>query len=280
MPFAFAGLQINANQGFAEQIITGAMAAVEVTSRRFNRQVDQAELLVHSDLGPDAGVSGVFCRAIIPSVVAKLTLFRNGVKDPEAFAGSNVEAAHITFVVAHAFGRHALAKSGADDYGIFGHDRRGLNAYFASDQIRKNFLIVIQLQIHFAMIGKRGNSNASLGVQTDQAKSRRDVENSLFFAVRPIGQAAAGELPWSCAAAFSFMLTVDPKQFTGGRVKSDDRAARSSSGVQNAVHHERRAFEFVLQPVAEIIGLDAPRNFKIIEVAGVDLIQRPVTSTR
>src|SRR5882762_9490501 len=130
------------------------------------------------------------------------------------------------------------------------------------------------------MIGKRGNSNASLGVQTDQAKARRDVENSLFLAVRPIGQAAAGELPGSRAAAFSFMLTVDPKQSAGGRVKSDDRAPRSSGGVQNAVHHERRAFEFVLWPVAEIIGLDAPGNFKIIEVVGVDLVERPIASSR
>src|SRR5437667_8345691 len=39
------------------------------------------------------------------------------------------------------------------------------------------------------------------------------------------------------------------------------------------------AFEFVLRPVAEIVGLDAPSNFQIVEVAGVDLVQGPIATS-
>src|SRR5207253_9946513 len=56
------------------------------------------------------------------------------------------------------------------------------------------------------------------------------------------------------------------------------RAARSCRRVQNAVYHQRRSFELVLRAVAEVVRLDAPGDFEVAEIGGVDLIQRPVSS--
>ena len=46
--------------------------------------------------------------------------------------------------------------------------------------------------------------------------------------------------------------------------------------VQHALDHERRPFELVLGERAEVVGLEAPGDFQLAEVGGVDLIQRRV----
>ncbi len=133
VPLALAGFQVDADQGFTEQIISGAMAAIKIAGGRLDWQVDQSELLVHGNLRPHAGVAGVFRGTFLPGVVAKLAFLRDGMENPEALAGSNVESAHVAFIVAHALGRHAFAESGADNDRIFRHDGRRLNADFAGN---------------------------------------------------------------------------------------------------------------------------------------------------
>src|SRR5262249_32495034 len=46
--------------------------------------------------------------------------------------------------------------------------------------------------------------------------------------------------------------------------------------VDRAVDRERRPFELELGSRAEVVGLEPPRDFELIEVAGVDLIERRV----
>src|SRR5690242_759230 len=108
MPFALAGFQIDADKRFAEEIVAGTMAAVKIAGWRFDWQIDKAELLVDGDLRPDACVAGVFGGAFFPSVVAELAFFRDRVKNPETFAGTDVEAANVSFIVVHAARRHAF----------------------------------------------------------------------------------------------------------------------------------------------------------------------------
>src|SRR5207302_7522643 len=116
--------------------------------------------------------------------------------------------------------------------------------------------------------------------QADEPESGRHIEDSLLPSVGPIRQSAARELARGGAAAFSFMLTMGPEQFAGGRVQGDHGAARSSRRVQNAVHHQRRSFKLVLGPVTEIVGLDAPGDFEITKISRVDLVQRTIASAR
>jgi len=50
----------------------------------------------------------------------------------------------------------------------------------------------------------------------------------------------------------------------------------TASRREPALHHQRRAFEFELGARAEIIGLEFPCNFQLVEVARVDLIERRI----
>ena len=72
MPLALAGLQIDADEALGEQVVAGTMAAVVIGRRRFDRQVDQAEIFVDGDLRPDAGVAVGRPRLVLPRVVAEL----------------------------------------------------------------------------------------------------------------------------------------------------------------------------------------------------------------
>ena len=59
MPLALAGLQIHRDHALAEQSVARAMAAVVIAGRQFDRQIDQAQIFIHANLPPDAGVAGV-----------------------------------------------------------------------------------------------------------------------------------------------------------------------------------------------------------------------------
>src|SRR5882724_1519942 len=145
MPFALAGFQVDADQRFAEEIVAGAMAAVKIAGWGFDRQIDKAELFVDGNLRPDAGVAGVFGGALFPGVVAKFAFLGDGVKNPEALAGTDVEAANVSFIVAHAAWRHAFAKCGADYDGVARGNGSRLNADFAGREVGENILVVVQL---------------------------------------------------------------------------------------------------------------------------------------
>src|SRR5713226_8102083 len=133
VPFALAGFQIDADQGLPEQIVSRAVPTVKIAGRRLHRQVNQSELFVHRDLRPNPGVTGIFRGTLLPRVVAELALLRYGMENPEALAGSNVESANVSLIVAHALRGHAFAEGRADNYRVFSHDGRGLDADFACD---------------------------------------------------------------------------------------------------------------------------------------------------
>src|SRR5262249_34881147 len=46
--------------------------------------------------------------------------------------------------------------------------------------------------------------------------------------------------------------------------------------VQVAFDHQRRALELVLGLCAEIVGLEAPGDFELVKVGGVDLVERRI----
>src|SRR5271165_2490247 len=107
------------------------MATVVIAGGRFDGQIDESELLIDADLRPNASVAGILGGTVVPSVVTEFPLFGDGVEDPEALARADIETAHISFVVAHALGRHALAERRADDDGVQCHHWRGLESDFA-----------------------------------------------------------------------------------------------------------------------------------------------------
>src|SRR5262249_4451914 len=163
----------------------------KVARWRLHWQINESKLFIDGDLRPNAGVAGVFRGAFFPGVVAKLALLRNSVKNPEALAGPHVEAARITLIVPHALRSHAFAEGGANDDGVFHNNGRRLNTNFASLEIRKNFLIVVHLQVNYPVFAKRGSTLAGFRVQANQAKAGRHIKNALLFAIGPVREAAS-----------------------------------------------------------------------------------------
>ena len=88
--------------------------------------------------------------------------------------------------------------------------------------------------------------------------------------------AAARELARRDRGAVALAVAVRPDQLAGPAVERDDRAARAGGGVEHAFDRERRAFELELGARAEVVGLEPPRDFELVEVGGVDLIERRV----
>src|SRR5580698_3100540 len=99
MPLSLPRLQIDADQALAKKIIARTMASIIIARRRFDRQINQSQLLVYSHLRPDAGIAGVLCRSLVPAIVADLALHRNRMENPKALAGLHIESAHIAFVI-------------------------------------------------------------------------------------------------------------------------------------------------------------------------------------
>ncbi len=67
-----------------------------------------------------------------------------------------------------------------------------------------------------------------------------------------------------------------PQQFAGGCIQRDHRTARARSGVEDAIDHQRRAFQLEFRTVAEVVGLESPGDLEFVEIGGVDLIERRV----
>ena len=163
---------------------------------------------------------------------------------------------------------------GAHDDDVARHHRRGVQPDLGRHRIDR--LIVVLLEIDDAVVAECRDAHAGLRVQRDQLVSRSDVENSLLFAVGPVREAAAGQLPRSRGAARAFALAVHPELFAGFRVERDDGPAAARGGIQHAVRHHRRRLEHELGTRTEVIGLEAPRDGELAEVGGVDLIERRV----
>src|SRR5262249_11974944 len=51
---------------------------------------------------------------------------------------------------------------------------------------------------------------------------------------------------------------------------------RSAGRIDDAFHHQRRRLELVLRPRPEVVCLEPPGDLKLVEIAGVDLIERRV----
>jgi len=139
------------------------------------------------------------------------------------------------------------------------------------------FLIVLLFQIDYAVVTERGSGGAGLGIERYEPVAGRDIEDSLIFAVGPVGQSTAGELPGCGRATRAFVLTMRPEELTGGGVERYYRSPRTNGGIDHAIDHQRCGFELKLRARAKVVGLEAPGDLELVEVVRVDLIERSVT---
>ena len=279
VPLALAGLQIDADQGVAEQIVAGPMAAVEVRRRIFDGQVYEARFFVDGDLRPNARVAVDRPRFVFPRVVAELAGLRNRVERPQELAGLHVERAHEPLRVVVRGDRCALAHRRADDHDVLHDGGRRVHADLAGFQIDLLALAFdgAELQIEDAALAEGRHERAVFRAQLDELIARRDVNHAIVaLAVGPERHAASGQLPRRDGGALALAQAVRPHHLARPSVERDDRSPRAAGRVENAFDRERRAFELVLGPRAQVVGLEPPRDLELVEVARVDLVERRV----
>src|SRR6185312_1730063 len=156
MPFAQTRLDIERHQTFAKQIGAGAGRPRGVGLRQFYADINQAKLRIRRHGRPGAGIARSFRLARCgPGVVAEFTLARDGVEDPFALAGPDIEAAYVTF------GCHGRCR--AHHHRILHHQRRRVQADDAPGGI--HLLVVIQAQVYAAAFAEIRIGDARLGVQ-------------------------------------------------------------------------------------------------------------------
>src|SRR5690349_18359221 len=95
VPHAAAGARVEADQGLAEEIVSGPVAAVKVAGRRFDRNVHVAQFFVGAERTPGACIARVLPGALFPGVVAELARLRDGAEGPEALAGAHIVTAYV-----------------------------------------------------------------------------------------------------------------------------------------------------------------------------------------
>ncbi len=277
VPLALAGLQIDADEAFREQVVAGSMAAIEVRGGRLDRQVDETQFFVDADLAPDADVPVARPRPVLPRLAAVVAGPRNGVELPELLPRAHVEGADEPFRVVVGLDGAPLPEGGTD-YGDVARDRRcRVHADFTGLEI--NLLLVAvhdaDFQVDEPVLAERGDRRAGLRVQLREPIARRDVDDALVAAaVGPVGQASARQLTGREAGALPFTHAVRPDQLAGLRIDRDDRPARAGGRIQHAPDHQRRPFELVLRERAERVGLEAPCDLELAEVRRVDLVER------
>src|SRR5579863_300448 len=207
MPSPLAGLQIDADQALTEQVVAWPLATVEVGCRRFNRQIDEAELFIYGHLSPYAGVAVGGPGAVPPCFVANLAGARDRVEGPQEFAVVCVVGAYQTFGVVMCDDRHAFFERRSDDYHILNHERSGMKARLAVFQID---LFAgagghADLEVHHSVPAEARDGSACVGVQLYEPVTGSDEDDPIVaLAVGPVRDAAAGKLPGRDGRALAF----------------------------------------------------------------------------
>ncbi len=69
------------------------------------------------------------------------------------------------------------------------------------------------------------------------------------------------------------MFAVAPENLASCSVQGNDRAACSCRGVEHSTYHQGCGFEAIFRRRPEVICLESPSQLKLIEVAGIDLLE-------
>ena len=195
---------------------------------------------------------------------------------PQPLAGAHVVGADIALGVVALGWREALPERRAHDDRIAHDRRRRMEARFAGRQV--DLLVPVGLQVHLAGGPETRNARAALGVQRQQTVAGGDVVDSLVLPIGPIAHAPPGKLSRRGRGAGALPLRMHPHQLAGGRVESHHAPPRAPRGVDHPAHHQRRALQLELRPVAEGVGLEPPSHLQLGEIGRVDLVQRAVAA--
>ena len=166
MPLALTCVQVHGHQGFGKQIIAGTIGAVVVAGGGFHGQVHRVQLGIYRYLRPHPCIAGVAAGISFPGFIAVLTLLRNGMKYPQAFAGADIEAANEAFHIFPAPGIATGTMGGANDDNIVCHDGGGVQTDVSG--INVDGLVQVLLEIDDAIRTEPGYRISGASIQGNQ----------------------------------------------------------------------------------------------------------------
>ena len=135
-------------------------------------------------------------------------------------------------------------------------------------------LVVILAQVDGAALAEGGIGQAGLGIQREHGVAAGDIDDAFVGAVGPVADAQARAAARSDALAF--VMGVHPQQLAGAGIQADHVAAEAGGAIDAAFHHQRRGLVVGVQARAQGVGAEAPGQFQLVEVGGIDLVQRRI----
>ena len=239
MPLELARVGIDRHQAARVQIVAGAHVAIHARPGVARAPIDQVQIGIVGS-GDPCGPAAALPRVARPGISARLAFGRNGVKAPGAFTRLRIvgvnEATNTVF-----------AAGDAENDEIFHGERREREA------------------VAFAVVHGRDvpDDVAGFRVQSNHMRVERAKEN--FVAKN---RQAAIDAPAAGANVRRERALVLPNGPAGARVEREGAVVLAGS-VENAIHDERRGFEFSAGH-----RLIRPLRDERARIGRVDLIQR------
>ena len=182
MPDALAGVRIEREERVGEQVVAGTVGAVEIGRGGAGGDEDESTFYIDCHSRPVVGAARVGPGVLRPGVVAVLAGTRNGVERPAKPPGADVVGADVA-----ARCRQALGRPAADDVQILVDDARRRQAH----RLLLRISAQIEMKIDAAAAPEIGERFAGREIDRVDVAAKRG-QQSLFFAVSPVGEAADG----------------------------------------------------------------------------------------
>ena len=274
IPHDLARARVHAHEALRIEVVARAMAPVVIARPRLHRQIDVAQVEIRRERRPDGGVPGVVPGSVFPRLVAGIAGLRDRVEGPELLARPRVESPHVTR--RHLLGRRTspLRKRGSDDDHISDDDRGRTRADAVVHQIQVP--PEPQLEVHDPVVAEGRVGEARLRVQRDHVIGGGDEKHPFFDAIRPVTDAAPGVAARRVPAAFTLVEPVHPERLPRLRIDRHRRPPESRGGIEGPVRVQRGHAVVALGGRTEVARLPAPRDLQVLDVRGVDLIERRV----
>ena len=297
VPPPLACLDVERQEGAAEEVVARPMARVRLDRRGVRHDVDEPQLRVGGRGSPRRHVARPHPGVVLPRLVPELPGPRDHVEFPEELAGFGVVAhdvagdvldpglaiaglvphEHHNDPVHHDRRRRAGDHTELPRHPIVGVVRSLVPALPLAPAIQE-----LRYQIDDAglleVIQRYGRTPVlqgppSLGVERPKEEGGgRDIDHSAAvhfgvgdpFAIGPPGRAQEPD---------GFRLAKHPYRLARVGVDRHHLPARRGHGVDHSVGVDRRGPGKVVEVGAEVVTLPDPVDFEVLEVAGVDLVE-------
>ena len=288
VPDAFTGLGVEGDGARAEQVVPRPEPAVVVDGRRVGGDVDDAPLEVGRHRRPRRDVAGPLPRVVLPGVEPELALgLGNDVELPLELPVAQVVAEDVARHVLDAALAVALLVGVADDDGVVDHDGGRRVGDVAQLGVEPAVGVVgvaeARQQVDDPGLGEPGDVHrrpealdvvAGLGVERVQEERRGHDEDDPPPVDLGVGHALAVGGPHRLLPPLGVGLAVRPQRLAGARVHGHHRAPVAGHGVEDAVDIAGRRPRRVIGVRAVVVAPPDPRDLEVLEVPGVDLVDR------